>query len=129
VSQPVDADGDRRHSERRQAMDLSKGKLVETIAGKRDRDDNERSPTRLSTGWSPSWATIHCASPALGTGFCKGTVDNGAQREGERPTFYSAPVGRQDDLVMAFALCVFGCRRLGIGPEAEVLIPKKSDCL
>jgi hypothetical protein len=28
-------------------------------------------------------------------------------------TFYSAPPGKHDDLVMALALCVFGCRRLG----------------
>jgi hypothetical protein len=27
--------------------------------------------------------------------------------------FYSAPPGKHDDLVMALALCVFGCRRLG----------------
>jgi hypothetical protein len=28
-------------------------------------------------------------------------------------TFYSAPPGKHDALVMAFALCVFGCRTLG----------------
>jgi hypothetical protein len=27
--------------------------------------------------------------------------------------FYSAPPGKHDDMVMALALCVFGCRRLG----------------
>ena len=29
---------------------------------------------------------------------------------------YSAPVGKHDDLAVALALCVFGCRRLGTAP-------------
>jgi hypothetical protein len=74
---------------------LSKSELVETIAA-------ELGNNSLRVARAGDWEALREELS---------TMDRSVRASGS--AFYSAPPGKHDDLVMALALCVFGCRRLG----------------
>jgi len=74
---------------------LSKSELVETIAA--ELGNNSLRITRIG-----DWEVLQQELSA---------VERNVRASGS--AFYSAPPGKHDDLVMALALCAFGCRRLG----------------
>jgi hypothetical protein len=74
---------------------LSKSELVETIAA-------ELGNGSLRIARTGDWAILQEELA---------TMERTVRASGSAS--YSAPPGKHDDLVMALALCVFGCRRLG----------------
>ena len=74
---------------------LSKNELVERIAAELDNNS-------LRIAGIGDWEVLHQELS---------TMERTVRPSGS--TFYSAPPGKHDALVMALALCVFGCRTLG----------------
>jgi hypothetical protein len=74
---------------------LSKSELAETIAA-------ELGNNSLPIAWVGDWEVLQGELS---------TMERGVRASGS--AFYSAPLGKHDDLVMAMSLAVFGCRRFG----------------
>jgi hypothetical protein len=86
---------------------LSKNELVETIAA-------ELANNSLRIARAGDWTTLQQELS---------TIERNIRASGS--AFYSAPSGKHDDLVMALALCVFGCRRLGRQTAPRSRLPRQ----
>jgi hypothetical protein len=85
---------------------LSKGELIETIAA-------ELGNNSLRIARAGDWEVLQEELS---------TMERNVRASGS--AFYSAPPGKHDDLVMALALCAFGCRRLGRQPARSSRPPR-----
>ena len=74
---------------------LSKSELIETIAAEIDNGT-------LRIGKAGDWEKLRDELTAM---------EREVRKSGS--VGYSAPTGKHDDMAMALALCVFGCRRFG----------------
>ena len=80
---------------------LSKSELIETVAAEIDN-------ASLRIGKTGDWEALRDELTSM---------EREVRRSGS--VGYAAPDGKHDDLLIALALCVFGCRRLGRRPSAR----------
>lgn len=90
---------------------LSKAELIETISAEIDNGS-------LRIGRTGNWEALRDELMAM---------EREVRRSGS--VSYSAPTGKHDDLSMALALCVFGCRRCGRKRQTTHIYREKTSAL